>query len=56
MLTSRTMGETLTPNPNAGVESQPKPYILGEGVNYLTLRMEVYTNKWNEGRLRDANT
>ena len=27
--------------------------ILGEGVNYLTLRVQFYANKCNEGR--DAN-
>ena len=58
-------GQTLTPNPNEcnstltsgtrGSAGQPPPipYILGEGVNYLTLRVQFYANECNEGR--DAN-
>ena len=51
MLTSATRGETLTPNPKSailnqrvelvGAQSPPTPYILGEGVNYLTLRVQL---------------
>ena len=33
-----------------GVQPQSIPYILGEGVNYLTLRMQFYANECNEGR------
>ena len=36
-----------------GVAAPPIPYILGEGVNYLTLRVQFYANECNEGR--DAN-
>ena len=53
----------LTPNPNecnstlmsgtSGVQPPPIPYILGNGVNYLTLQVQFYTNKYKEGR--DAN-
>ena len=56
-------GETRTPNPNAcnstltsgtsGDAVPPIPYILGKGVNYLTLRVQFYTNECKEGR--DAN-
>ena len=64
MLTSATRGETLTPNLKSailrlrvelvGAQSPPVPYILGEGVNYLTLRVQFYANECNEGR--DANS
>ena len=56
-------GETLTPNPNecnstltsgtSGGAAPPIPYILGNGVNYLTLRVQFYANECKEGR--DAN-
>ena len=63
MLTSATRGEMLTPilNPNecnstltsgasggGGAEPPPISYILGEGVNYLTLRVQFYfyANEW----------
>ena len=56
-------GETLTPNPNecnstltsgtSGAQPPRIPYILGEGVNYLTLRVQFYANECDEGR--DAN-
>ena len=46
-LTSATREETLTPNPNecscggGGAKPPPIPYILGEGVNYLTLTSAI---------------
>ena len=43
MLTSGTSGGT----------APPIPYLLGEEVNYLTLSVQFYANKCNEGR--DAN-
>ena len=56
-------GETLTPNLNecnstltSGTSGGAAPtytYILGEGVNYLTLRVQLYANECNEGR--DSN-
>ena len=36
-----------------GAQPPPIPYILGEGVNYLTLRVKFYNNECN--RRRDAN-
>ena len=38
MLTSATKGETL---------ALTLTLILGEGVNYLTLRVQFYANEWN---------
>ena len=56
-------GETLTPNPNEcnstltsgtiGGAAPTYTNILGEGVNYLTLRVLFYANECKEGR--DAN-
>ena len=40
------------PNPRGGGQL-PILYILGEGVNYLTLRVQFYANECNERR--DAN-
>ena len=37
-------------NPVVGAQPPPIPYILGEGVNYLTLRVQFYDNECNEGR------
>ena len=37
-----------------GGQPPPIPYILGEGVNYLTQRVQFYANECNEGR--DANS
>ena len=60
MLTSATRGETLTPNPNecnstltSGTSGGPAPtntIYTGEGVNYLTLRVQFYANECNKGR------
>ena len=56
-------GEMLTPNPNecnsnltSGTSegaAPPIPYILRNGVNYLTLRVQFYANECKERR--DAN-
>ena len=55
--------ETLTPNPKecnstlmsgtSGGAAPPIPYILGKGVNYLTLRAQFYANECKEGRDAD---
>ena len=37
----------------SGGAAPPIAYILGEGVNYLTLRLQFYANECNEAR--DAN-
>ena len=33
-----------------GGQPPPIPYIPGEGVKYLTLRVQFYANECNEGR------
>ena len=40
------------PNPNSNPNPKPNPipYLLGEGVNYLTLRVQFYANECKEGR------
>ena len=45
-------GSPLTNYPHAA-KPPPIPYILGEGVNYLSLRVQFYANECNEWR--DAN-
>ena len=59
----RARGGGLLPNPKrailrsrvelVGAQPPPIPYILGEGVNYLTLRVQFYANECN--RRREAN-
>ena len=63
MFTSGTRGEALAPNSNesnstlmsetSGSAAPPKPYELGEGVNYPTPRVPFYANECNKGRDTD---
>ena len=63
MLTRATRRETIAPNPTecnstltsetSGGVAPTSIYKQGEGVNYLTLRVQFYANKCNKGR--DAN-
>ena len=38
-----------------GAQPPPIPYILGEGVNYLTLRVHFYANECKEGKTLTPN-
>ena len=38
-----------------GAQPPPIPYILGNGVNYLTLRVQFYANECKEGRDTNPN-
>ena len=38
-----------------GAQPPPVPYILGEGVNYLNLRVQFYANECNEGKTLTPN-
>ena len=39
-----------------GAQPSPIPYILGEGVNYLTLRVQFYANECKKGRVANPSS